>query len=111
MEIPMWRQSASFLGAMLILVAYAAHQMSWRNPRRAGYHILNAIGSAIPGYIVFRAFQVGFVVLELAWTRIRIHALFRPPAGERTISIHQRLVHVRSLSAGVSHVLPTGAWR
>jgi hypothetical protein len=27
MEISMWRQSASFLGAMLILIAYAGHQM------------------------------------------------------------------------------------
>ena len=76
----MWRQSASFLGAMLILVTYAGHQMGWMNPRRAGDNILNAIGSAILGYIAFHPFQVGFVVLEVTWTLISIYALFRPQA-------------------------------
>ena len=76
----MWQQSASFLGAMLILVAYAGHQVGWMNPRRASYNILNAVGSAILGYIAFHPFQVGFVVLEVAWTVISIYALFRPQA-------------------------------
>ena len=76
----MWRQSASFVGAMLILVAYAGHQMGWMNPRRAAYNILNTIGSAILGYIAFHPFQVGFVVLEVTWTVISIYALFRQQA-------------------------------
>jgi len=80
MEISLWRQSASFLGAMLILVAYAGHQMGWMNPRRAAYNILNTIGSAILGYIAFHPFQVGFVVLEVTWTVISIYALFRQQA-------------------------------
>jgi hypothetical protein len=80
MEISMWRQSASFVGAMLILVAYAGHQMGWMNPRRATYNILNAVGSAILGYIAFHPFQVGFVVLEVTWTLISIYALVRPQA-------------------------------
>ena len=80
MEISFWRQSASFLGAMLILVAYAGHQLGWMNPRRSAYNILNAIGSAILGYIAFHPFQVGFVVLEVTWTVISIYALLRPQA-------------------------------
>ena len=80
MEISMWRQSASFVGAMLILAAYAGHQMGWMNPRRDAYNILNAIGSAILGYIAFHPFQVGFVVLEVTWTFISLYALFRPQA-------------------------------
>jgi len=76
----MWRQSASFLGAMLILVAYAGHQMGWMNPHGATYNILNAIGSAILGYIAFHPFQVGFVVLEVTWTLISVYALLRPQA-------------------------------
>jgi hypothetical protein len=80
MEISMWRQSASLLGAMLILVAYVGHQMSWMNPRRAAYNILNAVSSAILGYIAFHPFQVGFVVLEVTWTVISLYALFRPQA-------------------------------
>jgi hypothetical protein len=80
MEISMWRQSASFLGAMLILIAYAGHQMGWMNPRRTAYNILNAVGSAILGYIAFHPFQLGFVILEVMWTVISIYALLRPQA-------------------------------
>jgi hypothetical protein len=80
MEISVWRQSASFLGAMLILIAYAGHQMGWMNPRRAAYNILNAVGSAILGYIAFHPFQVGFVILEVAWTLISLYALVRQQA-------------------------------
>ena len=80
MEISMWRQSASFLGAMLILIAYAGHQMGWMNPRRTAYNILNAVGSAILGYIAFHPFQLGFVILEVMWTVISFYALLRPQA-------------------------------
>lgn len=75
----MWRQSASFLGAMLILVAYAGHQMGGMNSRKAACNILNAIGSAILGSIAFHPFQIGFVILEVTWTLISIYALLRRP--------------------------------
>ena len=78
MDISLWRQSASFLGAMLILIAYAGHQMGWMSARKASYNVLNAVGSAILGYIAFHPFQIGFVVLEVAWTLISIYALMRP---------------------------------
>lgn len=78
----MARQVASFVGALLILVAYAGHQMNWMNPRKAGYNLLNAAGSAILGYIAFRPFQVGFVVLEVTWVLISLYALFRPRGVE-----------------------------
>jgi hypothetical protein len=78
MDISLARQVASFVGALLILVAYAGHQMNWMNSHRAAYNILNAAGSAILGYIAFRPFQVGFVVLEVTWALISVYALFRP---------------------------------
>jgi hypothetical protein len=78
MEIAMARQLASFVGALLILVAYAGHQMGWMNPRSAAYNVLNAVGSGILGYIAFHPFQVGFVVLETVWTLISVYALLRP---------------------------------
>jgi hypothetical protein len=80
MDNSFWRQSASFLGTMLILVAYAGHQMDWMNPRKAADNILNAIGSAILGYIAFHPFQIGFVILEVAWTLISLYALLRQKA-------------------------------
>ncbi|MGD0416626.1 MAG: hypothetical protein ABSA80_14800 [Terriglobales bacterium] len=72
------RQLISFVGALLILIAYAGHQMGWINARRPTYNILNAVGSAILWWIAIHPFQVGFVVLEGVWTIISLWALARP---------------------------------
>jgi hypothetical protein len=77
MDIILARQIASFVGALLILVAYAGHQMKWMDPRETAYNVLNAVGSAILAYIAFHPFQIGFVVLEVAWTLISVYALVR----------------------------------
>jgi len=77
MNIILARQIASFVGALLILVAYAGHQMKWIDPRKTAYNVLNAVGSAILAYIAFHPFQIGFVVLEVAWTLISVYALVR----------------------------------
>ena len=77
MDISLLRQVASFVGALLILVAYSGQQFHWIDPRRATYNILNGIGSAILAYIAFHPFQIGFVLLEVAWTIISIYALTR----------------------------------
>jgi hypothetical protein len=77
MHISLARQAASFVGALLILIAYAGAQFNWMSPRRPWYNILNAIGSAILAYIAFRPFQIGFVLLEVAWTIISVYALTR----------------------------------
>ena len=77
MQISLARQIASFVGALLILVAYAGAQFGWMSARKPSYNILNAIGSAILAYIAFRPFQVGFVLLEVAWTIISLYALTR----------------------------------
>jgi hypothetical protein len=52
--------------------------MGWMDSRKAGYNILNAVGSAILAYIAFHPFQVGFVVLEVTWVLISLYALARP---------------------------------
>jgi uncharacterized membrane protein len=78
MDISIARQVASFVGALLILIAYVGHQMSWMDSRKAGYNLLNAAGSAILAYIAFHPFQVGFVMLEVAWVMISLYALARP---------------------------------
>ena len=78
----MARQIASFVGALLILVAYAGQQMNWMDARKATYNILNAVGSAVLAYIAFRPFQIGFVVLEVSWALISVYALLRPRQQE-----------------------------
>ena len=72
------RQLISFAGALLILIAYAGHQMGWINPRRSAYNVRNAAGSVILWWIAMHPFQVGFVVLEGVWTVISLWALARP---------------------------------
>jgi hypothetical protein len=77
MDIAFFRQAISFLGALLILVAYAGHQFRWMDSRRTFYNVLNGVGSAILAYIAFHPFQIGFVLLEVTWTVISIYALAR----------------------------------
>ncbi len=77
MDISLLRQAFSFLGAMMILVAYIGHQLKWMDSDKAAYNILNIIGSAILAYIAFRPFQLGFVVLEGTWVLVSIYALTR----------------------------------
>lgn len=74
---PLLTQVASFIGALMILIAYAGHQMGWMHSDRPIYNILNAVGSGILGYIAFRPFQLGFVVMETTWVLISIWALFK----------------------------------
>lgn len=74
------RQLVSFCGALLILVAYAGHQLGWIHSRQPLYNILNGVGSAILFWIALHPFQIGFIFLEGVWTLISIWALWRPRA-------------------------------
>jgi uncharacterized membrane protein len=77
MDMSLVRQIASFVAALLILFAYAGHQMKWIDARKPGYNILNAVGSGILAYIAFHPFQIGFVVLDSVWALISLYALLR----------------------------------
>jgi hypothetical protein len=77
MNTDLAQQLISFVGALLILIAYGGHQLGWVNARGAAYNLLNASGSAILAWIAFHPFQVGFVVLEGVWTIVSLWALLR----------------------------------
>jgi len=70
-------QLFSFVGALMILIAYAGHQFGKMSPRSVIYNLLNAVGSAILGYVALFPFKLGFVVLEFAWVVISIWAMTR----------------------------------
>lgn len=70
-----WTQTLSFIGAALILIGYAGHQFKWVDAGRPFYNIVNAVGSAILGYIALRPFQLGFVLLEFIWVGVSIYGL------------------------------------
>lgn len=78
MKIDLTRQIISFVGALLIMIAYGGHQLGWIDARRPSYNVMNAVGSAILVWIALHPFQIGFVVLETVWTLISIWALLRP---------------------------------
>lgn len=61
----------------MILIAYGGHQLGYMSAKKISYNILNAVGSGILAYIAFQPFQLGFVILEVAWTLISLYVLFR----------------------------------
>jgi hypothetical protein len=78
MDPSLARQVTSFVGALMILIAYIGQQLSWMDSRKAPYNILNLIGSSILAYIAFHPFQIGFVLLEITWAVISLYVLLRP---------------------------------
>lgn len=70
-------QAASLLGAALILAAYAAHQSGRMGRESLAYHIVNAVGGAILFGVAVDSSQLGFIVLEGAWTAISLYAIAR----------------------------------
>lgn len=70
-------QLASIVGAVLILVAYAAHQAGRVGRDTALYNLVNAAGGALLLWVALVARQAGFIVLEAVWTVISLAALVR----------------------------------
>lgn len=87
MHISLATQIISFIGAMMILVAYVGHQFGWMNLRRPLYKLLNAVGSGILAWIALRPLQLGFAILELVWVAVSVVALLRTV---RTVSMEGR---------------------
>ncbi len=70
-------QVVSIVGAVLILLAYAAHQANWMGRDTYLYHVLNAAGAIVLCVVAVKALQVGFIILEGAWTIISLGAIVR----------------------------------
>lgn len=76
MEISLAHQLISFFGALLILIAYIGHQAHRMDPRGHLYNLLNALGSAILGWMALHPFQLGFVMLEFAWVLVSCYGWY-----------------------------------
>ena len=70
-------QIASLVGAAVILAAYGAHQAGWLGRESYSYHLLNALGGSVLCVVALQPLQIGFFVLEVAWTVISLGAIFR----------------------------------
>ncbi|HET6278257.1 MAG TPA: hypothetical protein VFG08_05700 [Candidatus Polarisedimenticolia bacterium] len=70
-------QVVSITGAVLILLAYGAHQAGWMGRDTYLYHVLNAVGGIVLCTVAVDAFQIGFIILEGAWAVISLAAIVR----------------------------------
>jgi len=78
-------QLLSTIGAVLVVLAYGAHQFHRIHSDRIAYNLVNFIGGGMLAYAAFRPFQLGFVIMEGFWTIISLYgllrAILRPPAA------------------------------
>jgi hypothetical protein len=65
-------QAVSILGALAILGAFAADQFGWVDPRRLSYALANLVGAGILTVVAVFDGQVGFILLQGAWTLISL---------------------------------------
>jgi hypothetical protein len=79
-------QGISILGALAILIAYAANQFGWTDASNLRYQLANLLGSGILTVIAVIEVQFGFILLEGAWTLMSLWGIVqilrgKPPEG------------------------------
>jgi hypothetical protein len=70
-------QVIQIFGSLLILAAFAGAQRGRLNPTSLSYLVLNLVGAAILGVLAAIEWQLGFLLLETAWTLISAWGLFQ----------------------------------
>ena len=77
----MFYQAISIAGAVLILVAYAAHQLKRMGTDTVKYQMLNLIGGFFLCLTAIETRQYGFIMLEGSWTLLSAWALWKVMRG------------------------------
>jgi hypothetical protein len=81
-------QVVQVIGALLILVAYAAAQFGALNQRSRLYLGLNLLGSAVLTLLAWREEQWGFLLLEGVWAVVSLWGLVRVQRGHVPGDVH-----------------------
>lgn len=81
-------QAIQVVGALLILVAFAAAQFGRMNTSSIAYLWLNLIGSAILAVLAAIERQYGFLLLEGVWALVSLWALVAVLRGRAPAAAH-----------------------
>ena len=68
-------QLVQIVGALLILVAYAAAQFGAMDQHSRSYLVLNFVGSLILAFLAWHERQWGFLMLESVWAVVSLWGL------------------------------------
>jgi hypothetical protein len=68
-------QLVQVVGAILILIAYAAAQLGAMDQHSRAYLLLNLVGSLILAVLAWSERQWGFLLLEVVWTVVTFASL------------------------------------
>ncbi|MDX1582921.1 MAG: hypothetical protein R3338_04900 [Thermoanaerobaculia bacterium] len=77
-------QSISVVGAFLILLAFALLQAQRVEAESFPYQLMNFGGGAALLIVAVAELQIGFILLEAAWTALSAFGLFRLFRGSAT---------------------------
>ena len=78
-------QVVQIIGALLILIPFAAVQFGWLSTTSVVYLMLNLVGSAVLAWLAFIDEQWGFLLLEFVWALVSLWGLVTLRRG-RTVT-------------------------
>lgn len=81
-------QLVQIVGAMLILVAYAAAQFGAMSQHSRLYLVLNLVGSAVLAVLALYEELWGFLLLEAVWAAVSLWSLIQLARGRPLSTRH-----------------------
>ena len=76
------------VGAVFILIAFAAIQRGTMEPHARSYLVLNLVGGLVLGYVAVAEKDWGFLLLEIVWTIVSAWGLLQVMRGRPPTPAH-----------------------